>query len=171
MLITFWQPQPPPLPEHRPDTDLAEEIKMLYLGDVKPKTIDPLPLVGISVSRKFIHARYGGSRFQFVQSITFNGSKRRLVFPLPEFNPCLPTTPGSSGFIFASRHDTVRDPPWGVFIKDSSSPGKEVVYKYIGGYRSQVVGRLTAGQFVRQSEKVSHISYVTIHTNVTQPCQ
>ncbi|KAF5311337.1 hypothetical protein D9611_012628 [Ephemerocybe angulata] len=155
-------PKPPPRPPHK---FKEEEVFALpaadvetYLADAPPLPIDPAPSA-LHVPRNFIYLAYGGSPYQFLQYIpaernpSQTGSgRRRLVFPMPEMNPAMPLHPGESGLLFASRHEVLSDPPWGVFRKNLD--GGEARWLYLGEYESVLVGRMTKAQFRMQRATV-----------------
>ncbi|KAF6746321.1 hypothetical protein DFP72DRAFT_923170 [Ephemerocybe angulata] len=155
-------PKPPPRPPHK---FKEEEVFVLpaadvetYLADAPPLPIDPGPSA-LHVPRNFIYLAYGGSPYQFLQYIpaernpSQTGSgRRRLVFPMPEMNPAMPLHPGESGLLFASRHEVLSDPPWGVFRKNLD--GGEARWLYLGEYESVLVGRMTKAQFRMQRAMV-----------------
>ncbi|KAF6752282.1 hypothetical protein DFP72DRAFT_459391 [Ephemerocybe angulata] len=155
-------PKPPPRPPHKfKEEDVfvlpAADVET-YLADAPPLPIDPGPSA-LHVPRNFIYLAYGGSPYQFLQYIpaernpSQTGSgRRRLVFPMPEMNPAMPLHPGESGLLFASRHEVLSDPPWGVFRKNLD--GGEARWLYLGEYESVLVGRMTKAQFRMQRAMV-----------------
>lgn len=73
-----------------------------------------------------------------------------MVYPKVELNPAMPLQPGASGLMFASRHDTLRNPPWSLFRRHLG--GKEAVWLYLGEYECELVGKLTKEDFKSQSD-------------------
>ncbi|KDR85968.1 hypothetical protein GALMADRAFT_235162 [Galerina marginata CBS 339.88] len=123
-----------------------------YLQSAKTLKITPPPL-DLQVPRMFLRLAYGGSDQHFVQYIhsDMNPSgpvQRRIVFPMLDMNPAMPSRPGEPGLVFASRHEILENPPWTLFCKPSPSPA---VWLYLGEYESALCGKMTAEQFKSQT--------------------
>lgn len=139
-----------------------------YLADAPDLLIKPPPS-DLHVARTFLRLAYGGSDQQFLQYILAERNpggvqgdskskargdgKRRLVFPMPNMNPAMPVIPGHSGLLFASRHEVLENPPWGVFRRHLD--GKTATWLYLGEYESKLVGKMTKDEFSAQKESVS----------------
>ena len=76
--------------------------------------------------------------------------KRRLIFPMLEFNPLMPSRPGDSGLLYTLRHEILSDGPWTLFGKLSSEP----FWDYLGEYNNEICGKMTAVQFANLPKKV-----------------
>lgn len=76
--------------------------------------------------------------------------KRRLVFPMLESNPLMPTQPGHPGLLYTPRHEILSDGPWTLFGRLSSEP----FWDYLGEYTNEICGKMTAVQFVKLPIKV-----------------
>ncbi|KAF9472881.1 hypothetical protein BDN70DRAFT_886459 [Pholiota conissans] len=127
-----------------------------YLKSSPDLDIIPPPL-DLEVSRVFLRVNYGGSDMQFLQH--FHADKnpsgnviRQVVFPQLGLNPYMPSSPGKSGLIFASRHEIVENPPWTVFRRNK----EKAVWRYLGEYESVIVGVITPEQFRSQLDSVQH---------------
>ena len=130
-----------------------------YLASSTPLKIDPPPL-DLQVPRKFLWRAYGGNERQFLQYIKedMNPSgpfRRKLVFPMIELNPLMPSRPGAPGLLYTPRHEILFDGPWTLFGK--LSPAK-AVWDYLGEYESEICGKMSALQFM------SHPKNVSIHS-------
>lgn len=128
---------------------LSSSLASGYLNACKPLNITPPPS-SLCVPRKFLRQMYGGSDQQFLQFIspTRNPSgrkKRRIVFPMIDINPSMPSAPGDPGLVYASRHEILEDPPWTLFCKDSAA--KQAVWRYLGEYESELCGKMSAELF------------------------
>ncbi|KAJ7101871.1 hypothetical protein C8R44DRAFT_808816 [Mycena epipterygia] len=137
-----------------------------YLSNTPALEIDPPPRDSLYVPRKFLRLRFGGSDQQFVAHFKLEKGAdrdRAVVFPEPVMNPCLPSEPGAPGLIFASRLEITVDGPWALFCR-AKLLGK-FVWRYMGDYENDVVGRPTPEQFQVQEPEVKqrwgkHISNV-----------
>jgi hypothetical protein len=101
---------------------------------------------------------YGGSDQHFLQFIlpSRNPSaveKRRVVFPMFDMNPSMPSAPGEPGLVYASRHEILEDPPWTLFCKDPAA--KKAVWRYLGEYECKLCGKMSAELFRSQRPVVS----------------
>lgn len=171
------------VPVERPTFEFKQEEALVlppstiarYLADAPDLLIKPPPS-DLHVARTFLRLAYGGSDQQFLQYIlaernpsTNQGDsktkakrdgKRRLVFPMPNMNPAMPVIPGHSGLLFASRHEVLENPPWGVFRRHLD--GKTATWLYLGEYESKLVGKMTKEEFSAQKESVSATFVVQI---------
>lgn len=136
-----------------------------YLPSTKTKTfpISPRPST-TAVSRAFLRHVYGGSDQQFLQMFRkgkhhAGAIERRTVFPQFGLNPAMPSAPGSSGLIFASRHEILENPPWSVFRK-VSGPG-QALWLYLGDYESELLGKMSAKEFSELATSVSCCASLT----------
>lgn len=138
----------------------VENIKR-YLSGAVPLIITPAPPKSLHIPRKLLRITYGGSDQQFVAHCDVNKSpfsrrasdqsQRHIVFPVPDLNPYMPTSPGDTGLIFASRHEVLEDPPWSVFRRVRESPA---VWEYQGEYLCTLCGKMTASEFSSQRIEV-----------------
>lgn len=78
---------------------------------------------------------------------------RRIVFPMLDMNPTMPTKPkpGEHGFVFASRHEILHNLPWTLFCKRDKS---KAVWQYLGEYENVVCGIVEAETFAAQNMEV-----------------
>lgn len=126
-----------------------------YLKDCAPLAISS-PETS-SVPRRLISLAYGGNGQQLLQYIRapLNPSgpkKRRMVFPMLNMNPAMPTRPGEPGLLFASRHEILYNAPWSLFCR--SMVGKEPRWRYLGEFNSVLCGKMTTEQFRAQKQAV-----------------
>ncbi|TFK75053.1 hypothetical protein BDN72DRAFT_607116 [Pluteus cervinus] len=141
---------------------LPRSVVSNYLSGVGTFSISPDP-VPTPVSRRFLRKTYGGSDQHFISftpksrdpgsSSSSHPKGRPIVFPEPELNPEIPREPGAPGLIFASRHEILEHPPWSVFRKVSGS-ASPVVWTYLGEYKNELCGKMTAAQFQQQRPEV-----------------
>ncbi|KAF8957574.1 hypothetical protein BDZ97DRAFT_1762834 [Flammula alnicola] len=134
---------------------LPQSVADMYLQGAKALEISPPPL-DLEVPRKFLRLAYGGSDQHFLQFIQAgkNPSRtglRRLVWPMLDLNPSMPSSPGEPGLVFASRHEILSNPPWTVFCKRSNA---KALWLYLGEYENVLGGKMTAEQFRSQSKIV-----------------
>lgn len=102
---------------------------------------------------------YGGSDQHFLQYINPErnpsvAKKRRIVYPVLDMNPAMPTVPGEPGLIYASRHEILENPPWTLFCKELNVK-KKVVWRYLGEYEGELCGMMSPELFNSQEPKVS----------------
>ncbi len=133
-----------------------------YLQSAQSLQILPPPLMA-EIKRVLFAAHYGGSSYHFLQYVPpmKNPSgrvRRRLVFPLPEMNPAVPSAPGLPGLIYASRHEILHNPPWSLFIKRNPVIA---IWTYVGEYEGALCGVMSAKMFTAQSEMVKISSAFT----------
>jgi len=123
-----------------------------YLQSAPSYQILPPPLT-TEIKRVPFAAHYGGSSYHFLQYLKNPSGhvKRRLVFPLPEMNPAVPSAPGEPGLIYASRHEILQNPPWSLFIKREPAIA---IWTYVGDYEGELCGVMNAKMFMAQSEMV-----------------
>ncbi|KAJ6471592.1 hypothetical protein C8R47DRAFT_745030 [Mycena vitilis] len=135
---------------------LLRDVADIYLKDDVDFQIVPPPNDGLYVPRSFITDKLGGTTQTFVATFHKIGPERHAVFPQPNMNPLLPSSPGAAGLTFASRMDITEDfeSPWALFCKDRPSGG--AVWRYMGDYRNRRCGTLTADQFSSQSQAVQN---------------
>ncbi|PPQ75507.1 hypothetical protein CVT26_015839 [Gymnopilus dilepis] len=124
-----------------------------YIGTSKRLTINPPPL-DLEVPRTFLRLAYGGSDQHFLQFIPKEKNpsgphRRRIVFPMLDMNPAMPSEPGEPGLVFASRHEILSNPPWSLFCKHSKSA--PAVWRYLGDYENTLCGTMTAEEFKAQT--------------------
>ena len=127
-----------------------------YIGTSKRLTINPPPL-DLEVPRTFLRLAYGGSDQHFLQFIPKEKNpsgphRRRIVFPMLDMNPAMPSEPGEPGLVFASRHEILSNPPWSLFCKHSKSA--PAVWRYLGDYENTLCGTMTAEEFKAQTPTV-----------------
>jgi hypothetical protein len=101
---------------------------------------------------------YGGSDQQFLQYISPSRNpsgqkKRRIVFPMFDMNPSMPSAPGEPGLVYASRHEILEHPPWTLFSKDAAA--KKAVWRYLGEYENELCGEMSPEMFRNQQLVVS----------------
>ena len=140
--------------------DFIASVKS-YLKSARTLKIHPPPL-DTRIKRVPFAGHYGGCSQHFLQYISplKNPSgpvKRKMVFPQPDMNPTVPSSPGEPGLIFASRHEILEDPPWTLFVKCIP---KMTVWTYMGEYESVICGRLEAEKFRALSDKVRKSVFV-----------
>jgi hypothetical protein len=141
---------------------LTPEQPEYYLQSAQSYQILPPPLT-TEIKRVPFAAHYGGSSYHFLQYVPpmKNPSghvKRRLVFPLPEMNPAVPSAPGLPGLIYASRHEILCNPPWSLFVKRNPAIA---IWMYVGEYEGVLCGVMNAKMFTAQSEMVKISSVFT----------
>lgn len=126
-----------------------------YLKSARTLKIHP-PHLDARIKRVPFARSYGGNPQHFLQYIPAENNpsgrvKRRVIFPQPEMNPSVPSSPGEPGLIFASRHEILKNPPWTLFVKCNP---RVAVWTYMGEYESVICGRLEADKFGALSDKV-----------------
>ncbi|KAK0241272.1 hypothetical protein EDD85DRAFT_818263 [Armillaria nabsnona] len=130
--------------------DYLAQIESIHLKDAKHYTIHPPAPEGFYVPRVFVADTYGGSAYQFLQTLKTRNIK--CVWPKKGLNPLVVDAPGAPGLMFASRLEIVESKPWHVFSERQVD--KQIRWEYMGKYESVVSGRIEAEQFAGQSEEV-----------------
>ncbi|KAK0226393.1 hypothetical protein IW262DRAFT_1457623 [Armillaria fumosa] len=108
-------------------------IESTHLKDAKYHTIHPPAPEGFYVPRVFVADTYGGSAYQFLQTLKDRNIK--CVWPKKGLNPLVVDAPGAPGLI-------------------ERQVDKQTRWEYMGKYESVVSGRIEAEQFAGQSEEV-----------------
>ncbi|PBK74034.1 hypothetical protein ARMSODRAFT_568800 [Armillaria solidipes] len=135
---------------HTQGNDYLSQIESTHLKDAKHYTIHPPAPEGFYVPRVFVADTYGGSAYQFLQTLKAHSIK--CVWPKKGLNPLVVDAPGAPGLMFASRLEIVESKPWHVFSERQVD--KQTRWEYMGKYESVVSGRIEAEQFAGQSEEV-----------------
>ncbi|KAJ7590632.1 hypothetical protein C8J56DRAFT_933452 [Mycena floridula] len=153
------------------DADLIKKRINLYTTF----QIDPPPPKELYISREFMASTYGGSMYQFVQFCDAHrnpsGRKKRcIVWAQNALNPCMPPAPGKPGLMFASRHDVLNrdNGPWTVFGHRPTREG--IRWEYVGGYDSELCGRIGAADFKAQDPRVKEQWAALILKSKKQDC-
>ncbi|KAF9481102.1 hypothetical protein BDN70DRAFT_992137 [Pholiota conissans] len=134
---------------------LPQSVTDTYLQNAETFEIQPPPL-DLEVPRKFLRITYGGSDQHFLQYIQADRNPsgpylRRVVYPMLDLNPSMPSLPGEPGLVFASRHELLSNPPWTLFCKRVKD---KAIWSYLGEYECTLVGSMTANDFQAQSSVV-----------------
>ncbi|KAK0459151.1 uncharacterized protein EV420DRAFT_305628 [Desarmillaria tabescens] len=137
-------------PQPLGDKDYLSQIENAHLKNAIHYTIHPPPPDGFYVPRVFIADTYGGSAYQFLQTLKTRNIK--CVWPKKCLNPLVVDAPGAPGLMFASRLEIVESKPWHVFGERQVE--KQTRWEYMGKYESVVSGRIEAEEFAGQSEEV-----------------
>lgn len=137
-------------PHTQQGNDYLSQIESIHLKDAKYYTIRPPVPEGFYVPRVFVADTYGGSAYQFLQTLKARNIK--CVWPKKGLNPLIVDAPGAPGLMFASRLEIAESKPWHVFGERQVE--KQIRWEYMGKYESVVSGRIEAEQFAGQSEEV-----------------
>ncbi|KAJ7615576.1 hypothetical protein FB45DRAFT_1024663 [Roridomyces roridus] len=140
---------------------IPQDAAAEYLRSTPDLIVSPPALDDLYVPRKFLGEKYGGSTYQFFQNFKTENQGRVGVFPQPELNPLLPTSPGKAGLIFSSRRKLVEEGPWALFCRSVSS--KKVVWRYIGEYEAEVCGQFQQQNSVVKQHWAEHIRKAKQH--------
>ncbi|KAK0486276.1 hypothetical protein IW261DRAFT_1454689 [Armillaria novae-zelandiae] len=128
--------------------DYLSQIERTHLKDAKYYTIHPAAPEGFYIPRVFVADTYGGSAYQFLQTLKARNIK--CVWPKKGLNPLVVDAPGAPGLMFTSRLEIADSKPWHVFSERQVD--KQARWEYMGIYESVVSGRIEAEQFSGQSE-------------------
>jgi hypothetical protein len=96
----------------------SEEAVSRCLKDIKPLNVKPDRL-SLLVSRQFLTDMYGVSPMSLLAT---SKSGRRLIFPTPDVNPDMPTSPGNPGLLSSCRKGIVEF-TWSLFSRNQTSRG------------------------------------------------
>ncbi|SJK98000.1 uncharacterized protein ARMOST_01256 [Armillaria ostoyae] len=130
--------------------DYLSQIESTHLKDAKHYTIHPPVPEGFYVPRVFVADTYGGSAYQFLQTLKARNIK--CVWPKKGLNPLVVDVPGAPGLMFASKLEIAGSKPWHMF--GERQVDRQIRWEYMGKYESVVSGRIEAEQFAGQSEEV-----------------
>jgi len=113
----------------------------------------------VAVPRALLHVRYGGSTRTMIQKIkkqhnpsAIGLNRRKLIFPILDQNPDLPSKPGAPGYIYSSREDILGH-SFSLFVRCTTS--KKAVWRYFGEYKIERCGVMSTQKFLLLSDKVS----------------
>ncbi|KAF9461886.1 hypothetical protein BDZ94DRAFT_1323091 [Collybia nuda] len=124
---------------------LTHESVAKYLQGFPHLNIKPTP-VSHYFSRKLIWKAYGGSMITLLSRST--DQSRDFIFPTPDSNPHMPTTPGYPGLLLSCRRDMTEY----ICTMFSRAFLKPAQWEYMGEYRSQLAGQLTPYTFRQQTQ-------------------
>ncbi|KAK0212402.1 hypothetical protein DFS33DRAFT_1390311 [Desarmillaria ectypa] len=133
--------------------DYLSQFESTHLKDAKCYILHSSAPVGFYVPRVFVADTYGGSAYQFLQTLKTRNIK--CVWPKKCLNPLVVGAPGAPGLMFASRLEIVESKPWRVFGERQVE--KQTHWEYMGRYESVVSGCIEAEQFARQSEEKADV--------------
>jgi hypothetical protein len=126
---------------------LSDETISRCLKDIVPFNIKPDP-PSLLISRHFLTDTYGGSPMTLLAT---SKSGQRFIFPTPDVNPDMPTSPGNPGLLFSCRKGMVGF-TWSLFSRNQTNPTAR--WEYLGEYQNTVCGVLPSEEFARQRQKV-----------------
>lgn len=104
---------------------------------------------------------YGTNTQHFIGYLKVRGARRHAVLAQPGQNPYLPTVPGASGLLFASRHEVLSCVHM-LFVRLEPQPKETPEWEYRGDYRSTLSAKMTADEFKMQRHDVSGFLSATI---------
>ncbi|KAH8107950.1 hypothetical protein BXZ70DRAFT_913438 [Cristinia sonorae] len=122
-------------------------------------TLDPA-ICSVTVSRRFLNAKFRAAIQSLYSEVVINGQKRKLIFPNPTMNPEVPMMPGRPGLLcraveFVAWNDT--DSVVRVIVRLAANK-----WQYLGDYKSARVASLSRAEFVALSTATqnSWVNYV-----------
>lgn len=80
---------------------------------------------------------------------------RHFIFPTPDINPAMPTSPGSAGILLSCRREMLQH-TCTVFARVQMTPAK---WLYLGQYQNSLAGILSGSDFSNQKQTVSDSKY------------
>ncbi|RDB20731.1 hypothetical protein Hypma_012181 [Hypsizygus marmoreus] len=118
-----------------------------FLKGATTLNIAPVPPSFLS-SRQFIGETYGGSPQVFMADS--RDRTRHFVFPTPDINPEMPTSPGEAGLLLSCRREMLQH-TCTAFARIQLNPAQWI---YLGQYHSILAGHLSGSEFGGQRETV-----------------
>lgn len=82
---------------------------------------------------------------------------RDFIFPTPEMNPQMPTSPGQPGLLLSCRRGML-ELTCTMFSRTIPKPAR---WEYMGEYESELAGQLSPSAFKQQTQAVREIDIIS----------